>query len=410
MYILKILTVFAVFIIAVKLVLKYQKKIKFFVTGFDSRFSFSEISLLWRTAVVCGLDDPLSLFWSMPSLSRCISEIKSGADRAGKTGDGGMQRLLSKLYSYRTHIESAASEKRGLSSTRAFESGLRLRIVLAGKGVFASKIVNNARELTVSLPTQNGQMSVEGKDWIGKSISVYLWRTGDARYIFDTTVIGNGVFFGKAVLYLKHTEKLLRTQKRRAVRTKCNIYASLFIIKDKVIDYNRVETQAGYRCLIEDISESGAMVRIGGKGVPNIQLKIQFTIEGKLIIMFGIVRTVEYNSSIDQSRLHFECVHIEPQMKNQILSFVYNIMSPEERKAYELFPADEDSETAVKYENFADGEDKTEADDIDDEKSEADDTGEEKSEADGEKFAFELSDTETPDMTDARIGDTLGNE
>ena len=223
-------------------------------------------------------------------------------------------------------------------------------------------------------------------------------------------MIGNGVFFGKAVLYLKHTEKLLRTQKRRAVRTKCNIYASLFIIKDKVIDYNRVETQAGYRCLIEDISESGAMVRIGGKGVPNIQLKMQFTIEGKLIIMFGIVRTVEYNSSIDQSRLHFECVHIEPQMKNQILSFVYNIMSPEERKAYELFPADEDSETAAKYENFADGEDKTEADDTDDEKSEADDTGEEKSEADGEKFAFELSDTETPDMTDARIGDTLGNE
>ena len=152
------------------------------------------------------------------------------------------------------------------------------------------------------------------------------------------------------------------------------------------------------------------MVRIGGKGVPNIQLKMQFTIEGKLIIMFGIVRTVEYNSSIDQSRLHFECVHIEPQMKNQILSFVYNIMSPEERKAYELFPADEDSEAAAKYENFADGEDKTEADDIDDEKSEADDTGEEKSEADGEKFAFELSDTETPDMTDARIGDTLGNE
>ena len=392
MYILKILTVFAVFIIAVKLVLKYQKKIKFFATGFDSRFSFSEISLLWRTAVVCGLDDPLSLFWSMPSLSRCISEIKSGADRAGKTGDGGMQRLLSKLYSYRTHIESAASEKRGLSSTRAFESGLRLRIVLAGKGVFASKIVNNARELTVSLPTQNGQMSVEGKDWIGKSISVYLWRTGDARYIFDTTVIGNGVFFGKAVLYLKHTEKLLRTQKRRAVRTKCTIYASLFIIKDKVIDYNRVETQAGYRCLIEDISESGAMVRIGGKGVPNIQLKMQFTIEGKLIIMFGVVRTVEYNSAIDQSRLHFECVHIEPQMKNQILSFVYNIMSPEERRAYELFPVSEEAEDAA-YEA-----------------PQADDTDRAQAEGAGDdEFAYELSDTNIPDTTDALIGSTLGN-
>ena len=387
MYILKIIAVFAAFIIAVKLARRYQKKIKFFSTGFDSRFSFSEISLLWRTAVICGLDDPLSLFWSMPSLSRCISEIKSGADRAGKGSDDDMQRLLSKLYAHRTHIESVASEKRGLTSTKSFEAGLRLRIVLAGRGVFASKIVNNARELTISMPMQNGQMNIEGKDWIGKSISVYLWRTGDARYIFDTTVIGSGVFFGKAVLYLKHSEKLLRTQKRRAVRTKCNIYASLFIIKDKVIDYNRVETQSGYRCLIEDISESGAMVRIGGKGVPNVQLKMQFTIDGKLIIMFGIVRTVEYNSDIDQSRLHFECVHIEPQMKNQILSFVYNIMSPEERKAYDLFPTDEDAEDERAYETFAD------------EKGE-------KVEEDGEKFAFELSDTDTFIADD----DTLGNE
>ena len=119
MYILKILTVFAVFIIAVKRVLKYQKKIKFFATGFDSRFSFSEISLLWRTAVVCGLDDPLSLFWSMPSLSRCISEIKSGADRAGKTGDGGMQRLLSKLYSYRTAFVYEGVRKRTSIADRA---------------------------------------------------------------------------------------------------------------------------------------------------------------------------------------------------------------------------------------------------------------------------------------------------
>ena len=129
------------------------------------------------------------------------------------------------------------------------------------------------------------------------------------------------------------------------------------------------------------------MVRIGGKGVPNVQLKMQFTIDGKLIIMFGIVRTVEYNSDIDQSRLHFECVHIEPQMKNQILSFVYNIMSPEERKAYDFFPTDEDAEDERAYETFAD------------------ETGE-KVEEDGEKFAFELSDTDTFIADD----DTLGNE
>lgn len=402
MYILKVIAAAAASLIALKLAQTYQKKIKFFLTGFDSRFSLSEIDLLWRTAAVCGLKDPRLLFWSKPSLSRCISEIKSGADRAN---DRGMQRLLAKLYSYRIHIEAEASQKRGLSSTRGLESGLRLRIVLPGKGVFASKIVNNARELTISFPMQNGRIPIEGKDWIGKSISVYLWRTGDARYIFDTTVIGNGIFFGKAVLYLKQTEAMLRTQKRHTFRTKCSMYASLFIIKDTVIDYNLVETKSGYRCLIEDISESGAMVRIGGKGVPNIQIKLQFTIEGKLIIMFGIVRTVEYNSAIDQSRLHFECVHIEPQMKNQILSFVYNIMSPEERSAYELFPVSDEAEDSAYEAPQADDTDRAQAEG-------AGDTGEEPAEGLAKSdaaFAYELSDTNIPDTTDALIGSTVGN-
>ena len=131
MYILKVFVALAALIIALKLVQTYRKKIKFFLTGFDSRFSLSEIDLLWRTAAVCGLKDPHSLFWSKPSLSRCISEIKSNAEKAN---DHGMQRLLAKLYAYRTHIEAEASQKRGLTSTRSLESGLRLRIVLAGRG------------------------------------------------------------------------------------------------------------------------------------------------------------------------------------------------------------------------------------------------------------------------------------
>jgi c-di-GMP-binding flagellar brake protein YcgR len=318
-----------------KLCVIFKDNIKFLTTGLDSKFSLSEIRLLWRVAKICELDQPLSLYWSMPSLTRCISQIKSDADKKGKENSPDMQRLLSKLYSYRTRIETDADKKKGMESTRSLDKDQRLRIILPGRGVFSSQIVNNARELTISIPTQKGMIPVEGKDWIGKTINVYLWRKGDARYVFDTSVMGEGLFLGKPSLYLRHTDKLLRTQKRQSVRTQCKIYASLFIIKDRVIDYNEVETKPGYRCLIEDISESGAMVRIGGKGVPNIQMKLQFNIEGKLIIMFGIVRTVEYNKTINQSRLHFECVHIEPSMKNEILSFVYNILPEKEKEIYD---------------------------------------------------------------------------
>mgnify|MGYP002627119992 FL=1 len=96
---------------------------------------------------------------------------------------------------------------------------------------------------------------------------------------------------------LRHTNNLLRTQKRKAVRAKCDINAQLFIIRSKDVDYDSVETKNGYKCHIEDISESGALIRIGGKGVENVQIKIQFPIQNTLVIMVGVVRTVEYNQA-----------------------------------------------------------------------------------------------------------------
>ena len=364
MYIVVFIIAAAIIFTIYKLCVIFKDNIKFLTTGLDSKFSLSEIRLLWRVAKICELEQPLSLYWSMPSLTRCISQIKSDADKKGKENSPDMQRLLSKLYSYRTRIETDADKKKGMESTRSLDKDQRLRIILPGKGVFSSQIVNNARELTISIPTQKGMIPVEGKDWIGKTINVYLWRKGDARYVFDTNVMGEGLFLGKPSLYLRHTDKLLRTQKRQSVRTQCKIYASLFIIKDRVIDYNEVETKPGYRCLIEDISESGAMVRIGGKGVPNIQMKLQFNIEGKLIIMFGIVRTVEYNKTINQSRLHFECVHIEPSMKNEILSFVYNILPENEKEIFDainLTTEDEKNEKSDSEEEISDDEPLTSA-------------------------------------------------
>jgi c-di-GMP-binding flagellar brake protein YcgR len=334
-YIMGILIAVVIIAAAVGLSQIYRDKVKFFLTGLDSKFSFSEIRLLWKTAKVCNLEQPQLLYWSLPSLTKCLSEIKSNADKNNKVYSSDTQRLLSKLYAYRTSIEKEADKKKGIESTRALGGEQQLRIVLPGKGVFSSRIVNNGRELTISMPVQKGKIPVEGKDWLGKVINVYLWRKSDARYVFDTIVQGEGLFLGKPSLYLRQTDKLLRTQKRSSIRAKCRIYASLFIIKEKVIDYTIVETKAGYRCLIEDISEAGAMVRIGGQGVPNIQIKLQFVLEEKLIIMFGIVRTIEYNKTINQSRLHFECIHIEPHMKNEILSFVYNIMPQEEKEIYD---------------------------------------------------------------------------
>ena len=127
-------------------------------------------------------------------------------------------------------------------------------------------------------------------------------------------------------------------------------YTECYIIKKDKVDINAIETQNGFRCLIQDISESGALIRIGGKGVQNVKIKLQFNVHNKLILMVGIVRTVEYNEEQNQSLLHFECTHIEGQMRNEVLKFVYNMMPENEKEVLEALEQTEDDEKAEQNE------------------------------------------------------------
>lgn len=345
MYILAgiLITVFVLALIAFLYSL-HRQKIDFYITGLDQKFTLADLGLLWTTAQLCELDNPTSLFFSLNALTKCMTQINNDAAKDGTEKDPRKQALISKLFNFRTKLQNDNDEKKGLESTMYLNKGQKLRIILPGKGVFASKILNNGKEMIISVPRQKELIPISAEEWEGKTVSVYLWRKGDARYVFDTSVVGHGLFIGESSISLRHTTNLVRTQKRKAVRAKCQIPAQLFIIKSEVIDYSAIETKNGYKCQLEDISEAGAMIRIGGKGVPNIQIKIQFNIQSMLIIMFGVVRTVEFNEGLNQSLLHFECIHIEPAMKNEVLSYVYNMLPDREREVYDaltLTDADE---------------------------------------------------------------------
>lgn len=336
---------FLIVLIVVRVLKHFSDHIKFFAAGKDQKFSMSEILTLWKLARMCDLEEPISLFYSVPSLSRCITHIIEEAEEKGTQDTPQIQEFLSKLYKYRTKIELESDQKKGLDSTKGLEKGQKLRIILPGKGLFESQILNNGRELIIKLPTQKGVLKLKGDEWVDQDISIYLWRKGDANYVFDSRVLGTSVFNGQSALFITQSDKIFRAQKRRSVRCECHLPAALYIIKDALINYSTVETTPGYKCILEDISEDGAMIRIGGKGVSNTQIKIQFELEGTFILMFGIIKAVEFNAEINQSRLHFECTHVEPTMKNYILSFVYKVL-PERQK--EIFAALTETEQDAK--------------------------------------------------------------
>ena len=58
--------------------------------------------------------------------------------------------------------------------------------------------------------------------------------------------------------------------------------------------------------------------------------------------MHGIIRTVDFNESENQSLLHFECIHIEQGMKNEVLRYVYNILPEREKEVLEAISQTDD--------------------------------------------------------------------
>lgn len=352
MFLVLFITVISVFLL-IRLLVVFQVQIQFMMTGQDKGFKFNEILLLWKLAKEAQIQEPLSLYVSVPTLNMAISKIVMESKTNGTESLESTQNFIAKLYEYRTKIDLDHENKKGLESTKYLEKGQRLRIILKGKGVFVSEILSVGHELIIRLPLQKNVRVIDGNEWVTKDISVYLWRKGDASYVFDTRVTNSGVFQGQSAIYLAHTNQLERAQKRKSVRAECQIYAHLYFIENEIPEFDTVEVDEGYKCLLEDISEDGAMIRIGGQGKQNIKIKIQFEIDGKFIVMFGVVRAVEFNSQTNQSRLHFECLHIEKEMKNAILSFIYRDLSEEKKDELQAIAEleEENSENSENPEN-----------------------------------------------------------
>ena len=58
------------------------------------------------------------------------------------------------------------------------------------------------------------------------------------------------------------------------------------------------------------------------------------------------IKNSEYNKEINQSRLHFECIHLEEKMKNAILSYVYNVLPQEQKDIFDALSGTEEDMAA----------------------------------------------------------------
>jgi c-di-GMP-binding flagellar brake protein YcgR len=322
--------------------------IQFFAKGKDAGFSFKEIELLRRLAVKCNIEDPASLFWSQNQLDICIRSLVRGLRMSGEAEDMGTQDFLSKLYDFRKKIEMEKPRiKNGISSSRQISQGQPLRILVTGTGVFKSHIIKNVSQyLTIARPVNSKAPS--GIAWNGQKISVYFWREDDAGYVFDAEVEDEVYSKGLSSLKITHSDSLFRTQKRKSVRIKLHKAAFLYLKKDDD-EPGRLEMAPGLKCFLEDLSDSGCAVTVGGKAAAGIRVKIQFALDNTAVCMDGTVRSADFNEEINRSLLHIEADPLPIDIRNQILGEVFGMLpeEDEEELPFRLLDDEAESMTAV---------------------------------------------------------------
>jgi c-di-GMP-binding flagellar brake protein YcgR len=306
---------------------------EFFSRGRKEGFSFKEIRFLKKIAISNKLQKPQSIFWSTRQLDRCLRPAirKINADK-------NMSReyklaMINKLLDLRKKAEfNLPKYQKRIRNTNALLPRQKLIVRERTYGSFVSWVVEvNRRYLVITQPS--GQSGWRSLKWTGRKINLYFWRMEDAGYSFETKVQQQISHEEYPLMYLIHSNKLKRVQKRQSVRVQANIRANFYPVGYSPADKGGKPfiSKKKHVAKIIDLSDTGCAM-IAGKGLKqNAKLKLDFFLsEEKRIVALGSIVNVSSTKDERVERYHLMFLKIGQLSKINILLYVYNIFGERE--------------------------------------------------------------------------------
>lgn len=306
--------------------------IHFYAKGKEAGFSFNEVNLLRKVAVEGRLKNPTSLFWSIKQLDRSIRGAIIRFQSEGVLDELNNMIFLSKLFDFRKTVELKLPKYTiGLKTTRKITKMQYLKISIPGLGVYVSQVVENQRRY-IAITYPEGPKLPQGYEFKGEKLNIYFWRKDDAGYVFESRVVEDHMDRKVPILYISHSDSIIRSQKRSSVRADLNGPAELFPLKVIAQASDELEERRGIRCRLQDISEDGAALLIGGRGKVGMNVKIQFKLSDSKLVMCGVVKGVSFQKNKNTSIIHIQSVPLSNRMKNRILAYVYDLFGERSSK------------------------------------------------------------------------------
>ena len=307
--------------------------LQFYTKGKESGFVFKEINLLRRMAVQSAMANPTSLFWSIKRLDRCIRDCIVRFRGEDQVADMEANVLIAKMFELRKKIEFQQPKwKIGLKSTKEIPPRTRVSLNVPSTGTYNSMMVENqSRYMALSYP--EGKSLPEGFAWTSQKVAMNFWRTNDAGYQFIGRVIDDHSDKQYPIIHAAHTDNLVRAQRRKSLRVETNLSGQLYPLR-RIEDANEVpEQKPGLRCRLQDLSEDGAAILVGGRAKAGMAVKYQFALASSTVVMCGVVRRVNFNGKTNRSVVHIEATGTGLSTKNEVLPWVYNLFGDREETA-----------------------------------------------------------------------------
>jgi c-di-GMP-binding flagellar brake protein YcgR len=307
--------------------------VRFYAKGKESGFRWPEINTLRKAAVEAEMDNPVSIFSSVRVLDRTIRSLILRYRSRGKMDDPATNEFLAEIYDFRKRVEfNLPRYKNGIKTSRELMSAQRIRLTLPGGATFHSSIVENLRKY-MALAYPVGKAMPPGFTWKGQRVNVYFWRAEDAGYYFESKVLDDFLNRKFPILYIAHSDTLIRSQKRGSIRVEADVPCVIYHLKSIQEASEALETTQGYKARLVDLSEDGCALLVGGKAKVGLCMKAQFKLGDEDITMSGTIRGITFDERRNRSVLHIQAVPPSERLKNLILTFVYDIFDERKDKA-----------------------------------------------------------------------------
>ncbi|HPC38163.1 MAG TPA: PilZ domain-containing protein [Exilispira sp.] len=268
------------------------------------------------------IKSPVLLFASKQNfetfLIKAISILK-GRDKSSNNFD--LTITKNRLYFLLSNLDNYFKDMKKSVSSKDLNVGKRVRIYINDLGYFFTEVIASLdRGFVVKKP----KIEKEPKSW-KMPVTVYFWRENDAGYSFETYIedeVNETTIKG---LLIRHSDILLRYQKRKYLRKECRFYSTYSLVEIQ-------EDSSGKKTMkVVPPEYDGTVFDIGGGGFAiEVNNKIGLKKYIKISIFIGrqnikaIAEIVRYEKVGQKYYMHGRFVKISPADQNIIYEFVYS--------------------------------------------------------------------------------------